>query len=110
VAGFEKPSQQTFWSNIMKNASLIVIETKNGHSIPARVWKATDEQDYINRVAASNPRSGEPFEDFEEVKANDEERHAMRVEIMRKNDFLLIDPDCLDHRILDAANRLGWTN
>ena len=90
----------------MRTTAFIVIETKNGRSTPSSVWEASNEQDYINRVAASNPRSGEDFDDFKTVLEN--ERHAMRVEIMTEADFNQCDPADLDPRVLDTAERLGW--
>ena len=92
----------------MRTTAFIVIETKNGRSTPSSVWEASNEQDYINRVAASNPRSGEDFDDFKTVLENDCERHAMRVEIMTEADFNQYDPAGLDPRVLDTAERLGW--
>ena len=92
----------------MTTTAFIVIETKNGRSTPSSVWEASNEQDYINRVAASNPRSGEDFEDFDTVLANDCERHAMRVKVMTQEDFNQYDPIDLDPRVLNTAERLGW--
>jgi len=88
--------------------AFIVIETKRGNMIPARVWTATGKVDYISKVQASCPRSGAVFEDFEQVMADDAERCDMSVQIMRKAEFMQYDTESLDKRIVEAAVRLGW--
>jgi hypothetical protein len=92
----------------MSNTSFIIVETKNGSATPSKVWEASGEQDYMARVAATNPRSGDDFTDFQAVIAGEQDRHAMRVQTLRFSDFADIDPDEADVRILQAAYRLGW--
>lgn len=92
----------------MTTQSFIVVETKKGRTTPSCVWEASSEQDYCARVAESNPRSGDDFEDFDSVVAGDEARHAMRIEIIQKSDFDALDQESCDVRILQAARCLSW--
>jgi hypothetical protein len=89
--------------------SFIVIETKNGHANPMRAWIADSESDYINKVRAENQRSGDEFEEFSKVIADDEERHAMRVEIMTEDDYNnIVNKEDLPMCVLNCAARLDW--
>lgn len=92
----------------MSKSAFIVVEQKCGRGTPSRVWEASSEQDYMTRVAASNPRSDNTFATFQEAIDGECERHAMSVKIMNQEEFNAFAPEDHDPRVLRIAHRLDW--
>lgn len=94
----------------MSDSTILITETKNGSASVSSVWTASSEAEFVSLVQQTFPRSEGvlDLETADQAASFLEERGALTVVRMDRQEFDGYTPDSFCNKVLAQAKRLGW--